>query len=284
MDIIGKLFFKSALFSNIQTGFRRLALPAHRIDITRTSFAHFAPVNFFRRIAKCFNARIDVVFYRRPLATRISFTALRPLAAFIAHFLTLLTCFFRLHVLIGERRTLVALFATDIFIILPLVAAATLAIATVVAVFFAPFFRIATARIAFIFVIALVSFRLGFFARFVRLAVFLEKRNHLGEESAKPFGLRHRRLRYNALHGGLLRQGARGSGFLPRFFSAFATHRRHIAWRAGHLFIQFIIAQPLNVVIRRMHIGIGDKQHFDIVALLDLPDGMALFIEQERGD
>lgn len=63
----------------------------------------------------------------------------------------------------------------------------------------------------------------------------------------------------------------------------FARRRAVIARFAG-LFAQVAFANAADVVVRGFELLVGDDQDRRVVALLDLDDGAALFVQQVVGD
>ena len=269
----------------------RLALAAYGVNVARTAFAHAATVDFFRRIEQRFKGGIDVVL-RQGAAARF-FAARRSSRGFFTHDV-LLQRFF-----VTARRFFLALvFAIAVFV----VARCLTRLLHAFGFGFGGFTRWLHRFLPFV-ALAAVTRRGGTFAAFVasggfrrffngtrRVAVFFEQGNDFGEQrrqSAFLYGrrdLRRRGARHDALYSRLFGDGFARLGHNVAFFVAFVAGTQAVARCRCGVFVQLVIAQALDVVVRRVQVGIRHQHNFHFVALLNLADDRTFFVEEVSGD
>ena len=150
--------------------------------------------------------------------------------------------------------------------------------------------------------VAAVARRGGAFAPFVAavfgggfgvgggVAVFFEQGDDFGEQRGEAGFLHGRRdlrrgcARDDALHGGLFGDGfARFDGDVA-FFVAFVAGAQAVARYRDGVFVPVVFALALDVVVRRVQVGVRHEDDFDFVALFDLADDGAFFVQKVGGD
>ena len=269
----------------------RLALAAYGVDVARAAFAHATTVDFFRRIEQRLKGGIDVIF-RQGAAARF-FAARRSSRGFFTHDV-LLQRFF-----VTARRFFLALvFAIAVFV----VARCLTRFLHAFGLGFGGFTRWLRRFLPFA-ALAAITRRGGAFATFVasgvfrrffngtrRVAVFFEQGNDFGEQrrqSAFLYGrrdLRRRGARHDALYSRLFGDGFARLGHNVAFFVAFVAGTQAVARCRCGVFVQLVIAQALDVVVRRVQVGIRHQHDFHFVALLNLADDRTFFVQQIGGD
>ena len=96
--------------------------------------------------------------------------------------------------------------------------------------------------------------------------------------------LRRRGARHDALYSRLFGDGFARLGHNVAFFVAFVAGTQAVARCRCGVFVQLVIAQALDVVVRRVQVGIRHQHDFHFVALLNLADDRAFFVQQIGGD